>query len=309
MRTAERDERDTVPIIALLIAMVGCGQREPPRVAQTAAGPRAAETAGQRDMRAAIDDATLAKLLGDRDARGAVLVTDVATGAVVSSAASGREVAAAVLPLSVIKLYTAALWWELDRGDGELVERGRKVTVHDVLVDGWDRPGEVMAIELRRTLGGYAMLAELRGFGLGDGLTLPEDAEDERWGSALSIGEHDVGVTLPVVAGFLRAIGGGAQLLRPATQQRLQAAMRDAVERGTAKSAGARLGASAWRLGGKTGTGPAGVNPHDGWFAGLIFEGKAPRYAICVYIEHRGPGGGVAAGIAAEVTRLVGARP
>src|SRR5439155_15259200 len=119
--------------------------------------------------------------------------------------------------------------------------------------------------------------------------TLPEDAADGSWGSALSIGEHDVQVTLPEVAGFLRAIGGGAPLLRPETQQRLQSAMRDAVERGTAKSAGARLASSAWRLGGKTGTGPAETNPHDGWFAGLIFDGTAPRYAICVYIERRGP--------------------
>jgi cell division protein FtsI/penicillin-binding protein 2 len=30
---------------------------------------------------------------------------------------------------------------------------------------------------------------------------------------------------------------------------------------------------------------------------------SAARYAIAVYIEHRGPGGGVAAGLAAEVTR------
>ena len=35
------------------------------------------------------------------------------------------------------------------------------------------------------------------------------DADDARWGSALSIGEHDVSVTLSSVASFLRAIGGG----------------------------------------------------------------------------------------------------
>src|SRR5262249_4591233 len=136
---------------------------------------------------------------------------------------------------------------------------------------------------------------------LGDGLTLPEDADEARWGSALSIGEHDVMVTLPVVADFLRAIGGGTKLLRPETQRRLQAAMRDAVERGSGKSAGERIGAGRWRLGGKTGTGPFGAEPHDGWFAGLIFEDSAPRFAICVYIERRGRGGGVAAGIAADV--------
>jgi hypothetical protein len=278
------------------------------------AGPAAgsAGAAGHGDRRAAIDDAQLTKLLREADAHGAVLVTEVATGAVVASAGVGRDVAAPVLPLSVIKLCLAALWWEHDRGDGDFAYRGRRVTVHDVLVDGWDHPGEEMAIALRRTLGAQAMLAELRGYGLGAGLTLPGDADDARWGSALSIGEHDAVVTLPIVAGFLRAIGGGTSLLRPETRQRLQSAMRGAVEQGTAKSAGARLGAMssiAWRLGGKTGTGPFGAEPHDGWFAGLIFDRGAPRYTVAVYVERHGPGGGVAAGIAAEIVRLLAARP
>lgn len=267
----------------------------------------------ERHAARAINDAQLAQLLRDGDVHGAVLVTEVATGAVVASAAVGREVAAPVMPLSVVKLYIAALWWDHELGDGDFVAYDRRatvrdhVTVHDMLVDGWDHPGEVMAIELRHRLGAAEMLAALRGYGLGDGLTLAGDADDASWGSALSIGEHDVMTTLSSVAGFLRAIGGGAVLLRPETQRRLQAAMRDAVDHGTAKTAGARLGASAWHLGGKTGTGPAGADPYDGWFAGLIFDGTKPRYAIAVYVEGRGPGGGVAAGIAADVTRLVAA--
>lgn len=283
--------------------------------ASTTGASTGASTTGataQGAARAPIDDAQLAKLLREADAHGAVLVTDVATGAVVASVGLGRDAAAPVLPLSVIKLYTSALWWEHDRGEGAFVVRGRHVTVHDMLVDGWDRPGEEMAVELRRALGARAMLAELRGYGLATGLTLPADADDARWGSALSIGEHDAVVTLPIVAGFLRAIGGGVALLRPETRQRLQSAMRDAVERGTARSAGARLGAagaSDWRLGGKTGTGPFGPEPHDGWFAGLIFDRTAPRYTVAVFVERRGPGGGVAAGIAAEITRLLAATP
>jgi hypothetical protein len=228
---------------------------------------------------------------------------------VIASAAVGRDAAAPVMSLSVIKLYLAALWWEHGLGDGDFAVRGRRVTVHDMLVDGWDHPGEEMAVELRRRLGAAAVLAELRGDGL-DGLTLPADADDARWGSALSIGEHGVEVTLAQVTGFLAAIGGGSPGLRPETRQRLQAAMRDAVERGTARSAGARLGAGRWRLGrlgGKTGTGPATTDPHDGWFAGLIFDGAEPRYAIAVYIERRGPGGGVAAGIAADVALRIAA--
>jgi cell division protein FtsI/penicillin-binding protein 2 len=78
---------------------------------------------------------------------------------------------------------------------------------------------------------------------------------------------------------------------------------------GWERSAGARLGGGRWRLGGKTGTGPATASPHDGWFAGLIFDGTEPRYAIAVYIDRHGPGGGVAAGIAADVALRIAARP
>ena len=272
-------------------------ERSPAAQPSPAAPP---STAGR-----AIDDAQLGALLRE-SGTGAVLVTDVATGRVVASAASGRELAAPVMSLSVIKLYVAALWWEHGRGDGDFVVRDRHVTVRDMLIDGWDRPGEEMAVALRRELGAAAMLAALRGYGL-DGLALPADADDARWGSALSIGEHDVRVTLAQVARFLGAIGGGSRLLAPETQRRLQSALRDAVERGTAKSAGARLAGLAWQLGGKTGTGPVGADPHDGWFAGLIFDRGAPRYAIAVYIERRGLGGGVAAGLAAEVTRQLAA--
>lgn len=63
----------------------------------------------------------------------------------IASAAIGRDAAAPVMALSVIKLYLAALWWEHGFGDGNFVDRGRRVTVHDLLVDGWDRPGEEMA--------------------------------------------------------------------------------------------------------------------------------------------------------------------
>jgi hypothetical protein len=92
--------------------------------------------------RAPIDDPGLAALLRATGARGAVRVTDLASGAVVASAAIGRDLAAPVMSPSVIKLYLAALWWEHGLGDGDFAERGRRVIVHDVLVDGWDRPGE-----------------------------------------------------------------------------------------------------------------------------------------------------------------------
>jgi hypothetical protein len=71
-------------------------------------------------------------------ARATVLATDVATGEVV---ARSGDVEAPRLPLSVVKLYVAALWWQHGLGDGALALRDREVTVRDVLVDGWDAPG------------------------------------------------------------------------------------------------------------------------------------------------------------------------
>jgi membrane peptidoglycan carboxypeptidase len=96
---------------------------------------------------------------------------------------------------------------------------------------------------------------------------------------------------------------------------KLQAAMRGAVERGTAKSAAPSLAGTGWSMGGKTGTGPepethAAGSDSDGWFAGLIFDpqGKA-RFTSATFVKHGGFGGGNAARLSAELTLfLSGAR-
>ena len=63
-----------------------------------------------------------------------------------------------------------------------------------------------------------------------------------------------------------------------------------------------RLAGTGWSLGGKTGTGPDVVGPtSNGWFAGVLFRGDEPRYTFAVFVERRGPGGGVAASIAADL--------
>jgi len=81
-------------------------------------------------------------------------VLDVRTGDVVASAGVGRDVAVPVLPLSVIKLYVAAMWWDRELGDGSLEEPGvGRVSVHDVIANGYDRPGKEMAVVLRRKIG------------------------------------------------------------------------------------------------------------------------------------------------------------
>jgi membrane peptidoglycan carboxypeptidase len=222
------------------------------------------------------------------DATGAALALDVETGAVVASVSAGRDVDRPVLPLSVIKLYVAAIWW--DHGLGGSLD--------DMLVDGLDQPGKDRALALRKRLGGPAVIADLRRYGL-ESLTLAPDADDRAWGETLSIGEQHVTVTLAQVARFLRGIGGA----RSETARRLQAAMLECVRRGTARSVAAKQAGASWQLGGKTGTGPATAKPYDGWFAGLVFEGGRPRYAVAVYVDGKGPGGGVAASIAAELAR------
>jgi hypothetical protein len=251
------------------------------------------------------------KILRDGHARGAVRVLDVRTGNAVVSAGVGRDVAAPVLPLSVIKLYVAAMWWDHGAGDGSLEEPGvGRVSVHDVIAYGYDRPGKEMAVMLRRKIGAKAMLADLRRYGLGArpaALTLAADAGDAEWGESLSIGEKNMTVTLDQVSRFLRAIGlGGQGLLKPDTARRLQNAMKDTVARGSARGVAPKLAGTRWQLGGKTGTGPAAAHPsYDGWFAGLIFEGGKPRYTAAVYMDASGPGAGVAAWIAADMTRIL----
>lgn len=49
----------------------------------------------------------------------------------------------------------------------------------------------------------------------------------------------------------------------------------------------------------------AGSNPHDGSFAGLVFEEGRPRFTVAVYADRGGPGGGAAASIAAEPARML----
>jgi len=208
------------------------------------------------------------------------LITDVRSGAVIRSIDAGRR----VLPLSVIKLYVAAVYW--DHGLGGSLD--------DMLVSGLDQPGKDRALELRKNLGGAKALEELKRYGL-ESLTLPAEASDSDWAETLSLGEQDVTVTLPQLSAFLRTIASS----QSASARRLRAAMLACVERGTARAVAARQ--NGFRLGGKTGTGPATATPHDGIFAGLVFVDGQPRYTVVVYLDGQGPGGGAAASMAADL--------
>ena len=162
--------------------------------------------------------------------------------------------------------------------------------------------------------------------------SLTDEMKDREWADTLSIGEANLMVTGLHVSRFLQAVGNNGLMLPPTarekgsrrsrppsvnpirvmqetTAQRLQSAMRDVVQRGTAKSIAQALAGTGWQIGGKTGTGPgpAPIGPQsDGWFAGLIFDpqGKA-RFTVATYVRHGGPGGGNAAKISAELARYI----
>lgn len=147
------------------------------------------------------------------------------------------------------------------------------------------------------------------------------DADHALVAAALGLGE---GGTTPLhVSRFLQTVGNrgvmlpprpigwagppprGVRLLGEHTTARLREAMLAVVREGTAARTMPQLEWSRWVLGGKTGTVPASDGPPNGWFAGLAHapDGR-PVYTIVVLVENGGTGGGVPAGIAAEMTRL-----
>lgn len=156
----------------------------------------------------------------------------------------------------------------------------------------------------------------------------------EQWEDTLSIGETRFKVTVLHISRFLQSIGNqgvmfaptariqpeaqelrttkSTRVLQESTAWKLQAAMRDTVERGTANGVATVLSDTGWRIGGKTGTGPGTLGPEaDGWFAGLVFDrlGHA-RFTVATYVKRGGKGGGKAARLSAELARfIVGASP
>jgi hypothetical protein len=126
------------------------------------------------------------ELFANAGAHGAAIVLDVETGRTIAAVGVGRETIAPVLPLSMIKLYLAAIWWETGLGEGDFVDpRHGRVSLHDVLLDGWDAPGAEAAMLLRRKLGTERFLAALRAKGLGAApgtLALSADSDDAAWG-------------------------------------------------------------------------------------------------------------------------------
>jgi cell division protein FtsI/penicillin-binding protein 2 len=148
------------------------------------------------------------------------------------------------------------------------------------------------------------------------------------WG-LVSIGQGPVDVTPIGVSRFLQAIGNdgvmypvtleedrlgergeGQRVMKESTARKLQQAMLQVVDSGTAVSTKPLLQGIGWRMGGKTGTADVqGQRTPNGWFAGLVFgpDGR-PRYTVVVYVQQGGQGGRVPAGVAARLTRWFAAQ-
>ena len=170
-------------------------------------------------------------------------------------------------------------------------------------------------------------------------VSLSEETRDADWAETLSLGETNMSVTALHVSRFLQAVGNDGVLLTPiareeqptrspkkslsprrrvnnstrimqeSTAHRLQSAMRDTVQRGTAESIAQALENTGWQIGGKTGSGPAMLPKGaqiDGWFAGLIFDpkGKA-KFTVATFVRSGGYGAGYAAKISAELARYL----
>ena len=157
---------------------------------------------------------------------------------------------------------------------------------------------------------------------------LKAETNDSEWADTLSLGEKNFVVTILHISRFLQAVGNkglavplvarkvrdnpsftttttSRRMMQEKTALRLQAAMRDVVQRGSAQALAHTLDGTRWQIGGKTGTGPgmgSAGPPYDGWFAGLVFDpqGRA-RFTVATYVRHGGPGGENAALISAEL--------
>jgi hypothetical protein len=164
---------------------------------------------------------------------------------------------------------------------------------------------------------------------------LSAKTKDSEWADTLSLGETNFVVTVLHISRFLQAVGNKGMLLpsvarkevsgadtsvanaaaisrrlmKEDTAARLQTAMRDVVERGSAQAIVHVLDGTGWQIGGKTGTGPgpAPIGPQsDGWFAGLVFDPQGrPRFTVATFVRHGGRGGENAAMISAQLARYL----
>jgi len=107
---------------------------------------------------------------------------------------------------------------------------------------------------------------------------------------------------------FVRSVEVARIWSLPRLLGRLVTALDAVVQHGTAASIKDSLANTAWRIGGKTGTGPGDCGDHcDGWFASLVSDHHGVRYVILVFIRGKGLGGGVAAHSSASLAEYLAA--
>jgi cell division protein FtsI/penicillin-binding protein 2 len=159
---------------------------------------------------------------------------------------------------------------------------------------------------------------------------LKAKTSDSDWADTLSLGETNFVVTILHLSRFLQAVGNNGVLFTPVARKetdspvskpapqprrimkentavRLQTAMRDVVQRGSAQAIAHTLDGTGWQIGGKTGTGPGLIGPQsDGWFAGLVFDPQVRgRFTVVTFVRHGGRGGENAAIISAQLARYL----
>jgi hypothetical protein len=256
-------------------------------------------------------DREFLRLFGERSASGSIVVEDVPSGELLASASIGDG--ARSLPLSTVKLIVAAIYWERKAQLPKSIAPDMDV----LIAQGRDGPGRALALDLRRALGAKAVLDDLRRFGFPpcspgtsqNCTTLSELTPDSEWADALSLGETHFRVTPSGLSRFLRDVALAETRQVPVisreSAQALHRSMIATVESGTASGARRRLG-DLGMLGGKTGTGPAGAEPYDGIFAGLVYDRSGTaRYTVVTYVRRGGYGGGAAAEISADAAAFL----
>ena len=161
-------------------------------------------------------------------------------------------------------------------------------------------------------------------------VSLSSNTNDGEWAQTLSVGEMNISASALHISRLMQIIGNSGVMLEPSardetarspalkigkrvmqqsTASRIQGAMRETVQRGTAGSIAKALADTRWQIGGKTGTGPALLpkgEQHDGWFAGLIFDpdGQA-RFTVATFVRSGGLGGENAAKLSARIARYI----
>jgi hypothetical protein len=258
------------------------------------------------------------RLFYDRHLSGAIVAQDAKSGAqLVSFSSDSASAKPDFLPLSIVKLFLFASYWE----HRAALPASISADPRELIAEGSDSAGRRLALALRHSLGSRALLRDLDRFGFPrctairvvDCTSLAADTTDKDWADAMSIGESNFRVTLLGLSQFIAAIGDrgispgphSTRIMREQTSQQLQSAVLDTVKIGTASGIRDRIG-SLGQLGGKTGSGPGDANPTDGIFAALVFDSTgAARYSIVTYVRRGGHGGGAAAEISADIAKFL----